>query len=77
MSTTTTIFLGGIFMIKANSDIRAALKSAKVPIWACAAEMGVHENTLLRKLRFELSEEDKGKFIQIINEIAEKNNTSR
>ena len=63
-------------MTKANTDIRTALKLAKVPIWACAAEMGVHENTLLRKLRFELSENEKKQILSIVDKICAQNKTS-
>lgn len=56
-------------MVKANTDIRAALKTANIPIWACAAAMGVHENTLLRRLRIELSNEDKQPIFEAIERI--------
>lgn len=58
-------------MVKANTDIRTALKTAKIPIWACAAVIGVHENTLLRKLRFELSEQEKKPIFEAIERIKE------
>ncbi len=58
-------------MVKANTDIRTALKMAKIPIWACAAVIGVHENTLLRKLRFELSEQEKKPIFEAIERIKE------
>lgn len=64
-------------MVKANTDVRAALKSAKVPIWACAAEMGIHENTLLRKLRFELSEDEKKLILSIADKIRAQKNTAQ
>lgn len=60
-------------MTKANIDIRSALKTAKIPIWACAAVIGVHENTLLRKLRFELSEHEKKPIFEAIEKIAKEN----
>lgn len=58
-------------MLKANTDIREALKASKVPVWACAVKLGVHENTLLRKLRLELPKEEKRKLYEIIKEISE------
>ena len=56
-------------MVKANTDIRTALKTANIPIWACAAAMGVHENTLLRRLRLELPDEDKKPIFEAIERI--------
>ena len=50
----------------------SALKAEKIPIWACAAVIGVHENTLLRKLRFELSDQEKKPIFEAIESI--KNN---
>ena len=41
-------------MTKANSEIRTAMQNNKIPAWAIGAEIGVHENTVLRRLRFEL-----------------------
>lgn len=61
-------------MQKANTDIREALKASKIPIWECALKLGVHENTLLRKLRLELPQEEKQKIISIIQEISQANN---
>ena len=60
-------------MKRANSYIRELMRKKGVPTYAVAEVMGVHENTVFRRLRFELSEEDKNKFIQIINEIAKNN----
>ncbi|MEZ3453130.1 MAG: hypothetical protein K1W17_02050 [Oscillospiraceae bacterium] len=61
----------------ANSDIRKLMKQQKVPAYAIAAVLGVHENTVFRRLRFELSETDRKKFVQIINDVAEQDkNTS-
>lgn len=60
-------------MVKANTDIRTALKTANIPIWACAAAMGVHENTLLRRLRLELPNEDKKPIFEAIERIKAEN----
>lgn len=59
-------------MKKANTDIRAMMKENKIPVWAIASVIGVHENTVLRKLRFELPEQDKQKFRQIIDELSKR-----
>lgn len=60
-------------MIKANADIRAELKNKKVPVYAVADVMGVHENTVFRRLRYELTEQDKQTFKRIINELSAQN----
>ena len=58
-------------MQKANVEIRKMLKEMQIPVYAVAAVMGVHENTVFRKLRFELSNDEKATFRRIINELAE------
>ena len=67
-------FKGGVIMPKANADIREMLKEKQIPVYAVAAVMGVHENTVFRRLRFELPDNDKTEFIRIINELAARNN---
>lgn len=44
-------------MAKANQAVRRAARVAGIPLWMIAAEVGVSEPTLLRWLRFPLSEE--------------------
>lgn len=48
-------------MMKANQDIRQKMKEEKIALWQVAHffKDGVHENTMRRKLRFELSENEK------------------
>ena len=60
-------------MTKANLDIRAELKNKKIPVYAVADVMGVHGNTVFRRLRYELPEQDKQTFRRIINELSAKN----
>ncbi len=57
-------------MIKANSEVRAAMHAGKVPAWAIGAEIGVHENTILRRLRFELPEQEKQKYLSVIDKLS-------
>lgn len=57
-------------MTKANSEIRTAMQNNKIPSWAIGAEIGVHENTVLRRLRFELSEQEKQKYLSIIDKLS-------
>lgn len=59
-------------MIKANQDVRELYKQKKVPVYAIAEVMGVHENTVLRKLRTELSAEDKQTFRRIIDDLSQR-----
>lgn len=57
-------------MTKANSEIRTAMQNNKIPAWAIGAEIGVHENTVLRRSRFELSEQEKQKYLSIIDKLS-------
>ena len=57
-------------MTKANSEIRTAMQNNKIPARAIGAEIGVHENTVLRRLRFELSEQEKQKYLSIIDKLS-------
>ncbi|MDE5620584.1 MAG: hypothetical protein K2I80_08750 [Ruminococcus sp.] len=59
-------------MTKANTDIREAMRTKKVPVYAIADVIGVHENTLFRRLRYELSEQEKQKIFCIIEKLSEK-----
>ncbi len=54
-----------------NAEIKREMRGLLVPAWAIAAEIGVHENTVLRRLRTELSENDTKKYMEIIHRIAE------
>lgn len=59
-------------MIKANAEIRNSLREAGVPVWRLALAMGVCENTILRRMRVELSAKDKKKYLDIIKDLKEK-----
>lgn len=59
-------------MRKSNDDIRKALEDNNMAQWRLADLLGVSEGTLGRKLRHELSDEEKQKIIKII-EKGEKN----
>jgi len=59
----------------ANSEIRALMREKRIPVYAVAAVLGVHENTVFRKLRVELPEKDKTEFKRIINELSARNTT--
>lgn len=58
-----------------NLEIRRKLKEADLYQWQLAEGMKIAEQTLVRKLRRELPEEEKQKIFAIIDKIAvEKNN---
>jgi hypothetical protein len=56
----------------ANSELRKALKANKIPYWQIADKLGVHENTIIRRMRHELSEADREAFQNAIDEIIAK-----
>lgn len=64
-------------MSKANADIRALLKEKQIPVYAVAHVMGVHENTIFRRLRFELTKAEKAEFTRVINALAERSETGK
>lgn len=53
-----------------NLDIRFKAKAAGVPLWRIAKEMGISDMTLFRRLRKELSVQEKQKFLEVIMKIA-------
>lgn len=55
-----------------NKDIRNYAKEKGVFLWQVAEVMGISEPTMTRKLRTELSAEDKQAFTSIINELSER-----
>ena len=52
-----------------NSDVRTAAKSASVFQYQIAAAMGISEPTMTRKLRFELSDNEKKPIFEAIERI--------
>lgn len=56
-------------MTRANSDVRKRAKDAGVFLYQIAADMGVSEPTMTRKLRYELPLEEKNRFFEIIERI--------
>ena len=54
-----------------NAEIRALAKEKSVRLWQIADELQVSEMSVSRKLRHELSDSDKEKFVGIINKISE------
>ena len=60
----------------ANAEIRKTLKAEKIAYWQIADELGVHENTVIRRMRHELSEADEKAFLKAISEIMSKRKTA-
>ena len=55
-----------------NKDIREAAKNAGVRMWEVARFLGYGENTLTRRLRDELPDDEKARIFEIIDRLAEK-----
>lgn len=53
----------------ANIDIRRAAAGAGVKLWQIAEKLGIVDSTLSRKLRHELSTEEKDKIMTIIRDL--------
>lgn len=53
-----------------NMDLRQKAKEKGVFFWQIAAELGVSEPTMTRRLRFELPEPEKQKYLSIINKLS-------
>lgn len=52
-----------------NMDIRFRARVAGVPLWKIAEKMGISEPTIMRRLRKELSPEEKQKYFDAIQTI--------
>lgn len=50
-----------------NKEIRNAMKQKGIAQWKLGELLGVSENTVNRKLRKELLEEEKQKILEVIN----------
>ena len=50
----------------ANQDIRRAAGAAGIRLWQIAVEMGITDSYLSRKMRVELSSDEKEKMLKII-----------
>lgn len=59
-----------------NEELKSLLRSEKIFYWEIADVLGVHENTVLRKLRKELSESDKADFRAAVESIRTKRKTA-
>ena len=57
-----------------NEIIRQELKEKKVFQWELAHELGISEQTISRKMRFEIEGDELWRIIDAINNIARKKN---
>ena len=60
----------------ANKIIREELKARGVRHWELAAELGISEQTIVRRLRFELDEDRQLEMLMKIEEIAKRKERS-
>lgn len=59
-----------------NTDLRRKAKEKGVFFWQIAAELGISEPTMTRRLRFELPEQEKQKYLTIINKLSDAKETN-
>ena len=53
-----------------NSDLRNYAASKGVKLWEIAEKLGINDGNLSRKLRRELSDDEKARCFKLIDEIA-------
>lgn len=54
---------------KRNLDIRNKLKETEIYLWEVADKLGISETHFVRKMRYELPQEEKDEIFEIINAI--------
>jgi hypothetical protein len=57
-------------VMKPNMDLRFYARGKGVPLWRVAEAYGIHENTLLQRLRKQYSKEDADEFRRIVDKIS-------
>ena len=55
--------------MKANTDIREAIKAAGLKHWQIAEALKISENTLTRRMRHELAAGEKKQILEIIQDL--------
>lgn len=55
--------------MKANETVRKAARTANVPLWRVAAELGISEPTLTRWLRFPLTPDKEAAMLAAIKKL--------
>ncbi len=59
-----------------NAEIKNKLKQAKIFQWQLADKLIISEMSLVRKLRYELSEDEKQKILTAIDELVAENHNN-
>lgn len=59
-----------------NTDVRKAAKNAGVFLYQVAAAIGISEPTMTRKLRFEMSDQEKQPIFEAIKKLEAENKKS-
>ena len=59
-------------MMLANDELRKTARRFGVPLWMVAAEMGISEPTMTRRLRRELPEAEQRKILNIVSDLAQR-----
>ena len=67
--------IGGAFL-EHNKDIRREAAVAGLKLWQIAAGLGLSDGGFSRKLRFELSDEEKARVRAVIAELQERNDNA-
>ncbi len=57
-----------------NQDVRQAAKESGVKLWEISDRLGLYDGNFSRKLRHELSPEEKSRIFEIIREIRGEHN---
>lgn len=57
----------------ANQDIRQAAKDYKVRLWEVAQYLQISDQTLSKRLRLELPQSEKQRYVVIMKDVARKN----
>ena len=55
-----------------NTEVRLAAKEHGVFIWEIADALGISEASMTRKLRYELSESEKKRMLELINTLVKR-----
>ena len=55
--------------MKANETVRIAARTANVPLWQVAAELGISEPTMTRWLRFPLTPDKEAAMLEAIKKL--------
>lgn len=52
-----------------TEEIKSYMRLHKIPYWKVADKLGFSEQTLIRRFRHELTDEEKAQYMEKINEI--------